>query len=88
MRALVKDLVDWAAALMAEGAPLAWRIAGRGGWELRLVLHGGWRILEKIARMEHASLTRRPQLQARDAPMLAWRCLTGGSEWFTIERLS
>ena len=88
MRALIRDLVRWAASLMAEGAPLAWRIPGRGGWELRLVLHGGWRILEKIAAMDHSSLARRPRLHARDVPLLAWRCATRGSGWFTPERLS
>jgi squalene synthase HpnC len=87
MRALVRDLVHWAASLMAEGAPLAWRMPGRGGWELRLVVHGGWRILEKIARMEHASVARRPRLHGHELPLLAWRCLTVGSDWFTAERL-
>ena len=88
MRALVKDLVHWAASLMAEGAALAWRIPGRGGWELRLVVHGGWRILEKIARMEHASVAHRPRLHVQDLPLLAWRCMTADSQWFTTERLS
>ena len=88
MRALIRDLVRWAASLMTEGAPLAWRIPGRGGWELRLVLHGGWRILEKIARMDHASIARRPRLHAHDVPLLAWRCVMHGSAWFTPERLS
>ena len=37
---------------MAEGAALPPRVPGRAGWELRLVVHGGWRILEKIARMD------------------------------------
>ena len=42
-------------ALMAEGAPLALRLPGRAGWELRLVVQGGLRILEKIAAMDYAS---------------------------------
>lgn len=88
MRALIRDLVRWAASLMTEGAPLAWRIPGRGGWELRLVLHGGWRILEKIAQMDHASLARRPRLHAHDVPLLGCRCVMYGSGWFTPERLS
>jgi squalene synthase HpnC len=86
-RLLVRELVQWAAALMAEGAPLALRIPGRAGWELRLVIHGGWRILEKIAQMDHASIARRPRLRWHDAPLLAWRCLRYRSDWFAPGRL-
>ncbi len=60
-------------ALMAEGAPLALRLPGRFGWELRLVVQGGIRILEKIAAMDYASLHDRPVLQRSDAPRLLWR---------------
>jgi hydroxysqualene synthase len=74
-RALVRSLSHWAAQLMAQGAPLARRITGRAGWELRLVVQGGLRILEKIAQMDHASLQSRPALRRRDAPLLLWRAL-------------
>ena len=72
-RALVRALCQWARALMHEGAPLALRIPGRAGWELRLVVQGGLRILERIERMDHASLAHRPKLTAADLPVLAWR---------------
>ncbi|MEP7281212.1 MAG: squalene synthase HpnC [Rubrivivax sp.] len=72
-RALVRELVAWSRALMLEGAPLVHRLPGRGGWELRLVVQGGLRILEKIDRMEHAVMTQRPTLAAPDAPRLLWR---------------
>jgi squalene synthase HpnC len=72
-QALVRDLVQWAAALMAEGAPLALRLPGRAGWELRLVVQGGLRILEKIAAMDHASVRLRPVLHKADVPSLLWR---------------
>jgi len=75
MRALVRDLVAWAGALMAEGAPLALRLPGRIGWELRLVVQGGLRILEKIAAMDFASVRTRPVLGRKDAPALLWRAL-------------
>jgi hydroxysqualene synthase len=75
LRALVRDLVQWAAALMAEGAPLALRLPGRFGWELRLVVQGGLRILEKIAAMDFASVRARPVLGRKDAPALLWRAL-------------
>lgn len=75
-RALVKALCDWAEALMREGAPLALAVPGRAGWELRLVVQGGLRILEKIRAMDHAALLQRPRLTAFDVPLLLWRALT------------
>jgi phytoene/squalene synthetase len=74
-RALVHDLCNWAHGLMYEGAPLVHQVPGRAGWELRLVVQGGLRILEKIAAMDHASLLRRPTVGAADAPLLLWRAL-------------
>jgi squalene synthase HpnC len=84
---LVRDLVRWAASLMVEGAPLPLRIPGRAGWELRLVVHGGWRIVEKIARMNFRSIEARPRLHAGDAPLLAWRALSYAPGWFDVDRL-
>ena len=72
-RAMVRELVDWAAALMHEGAPLALRMPGRLGWELRLVVQGGMRILEKIRAMDYSTVRQRPVLGRRDAPLLLWR---------------
>lgn len=74
-RALVAALCEWSRALMTQGAPLALRVPGRAGWELRLVVQGGLRILEKIAAMEHAALRQRPRLNALDLPLLLWRAL-------------
>jgi len=74
-RALVCSLVDWAEALMKEGAPLARAIPGRAGWELRFVVQGGLRVVERIRAMDHATLVRRPTLTAWDLPLLAWRAL-------------
>ena len=74
-RALVAALCGWARALMTQGAPLALRVPGRAGWELRLVVQGGLRILEKIAAMDHAALQTRPTLKATDLPRLLWRAL-------------
>jgi len=88
LRALVRELVAWAAALMSEGAPLALRVPGRAGWELRMVVHGGWRILEKIGRMDHATIAHRPRLYISDLPLLAWRSTRYSAEWFAPERLS
>jgi squalene synthase HpnC len=75
-RALVADLVDWARGLMLAGAPLVGGVPGRAGWELRLVVQGGLRILEKIERADCATLTMRPVLRWHDAPLLLWRAAT------------
>ena len=87
-RTLVRDLVQWAGSLMAEGAPLPLRVPGRAGLELRLVVHGGWRILEKIARMDYASMSNRPRLQKRDVALLVWRSVRYSSDWFSLAQLS
>jgi len=75
-RALIAALCDWARALMNEGAPLVHRIPGRAGWELRLVVQGGLRILDKLAATRFDALLRRPTVGASDAPLLLWRALT------------
>jgi squalene synthase HpnC len=72
-QALVKALVAWARELMRSGQGLPLRIPGRAGWELRLVVQGGLRILEKIEAMHYRSLGQRPRLRAWDVPLLMWR---------------
>ena len=74
-RALVADAVAWARSLMLHGAPLVHRIPGRGGWELRLVVQGGLRILERIEQLNFATLGTRPRLHRFDVPVMAWRAL-------------
>lgn len=73
--AFVADLVAWARETMLHGAPIAKAVRGRGGWELRLVVQGGLRILEKIDRNGGDAFAARPRLTRRDAPVLAWRAL-------------
>lgn len=72
-RALVANLCAWAKGLMWQGAPLVLAMKGRAGWELRLVVLGGLRILEKIEAMQHTTLRHRPRLNAVDLPGLLWR---------------
>lgn len=70
---LIAELCGWAEALMHTGAPLVHRLPGRAGWELRLVVQGGLRILEKIESTGHTSHRQRPAIGAWDAPQLLWR---------------
>jgi squalene synthase HpnC len=72
-RALIRDLCAWAEALMRSGAPLALRLPGRTGWELRLVVQGGLAILQKIEASGWASLRVRPKISLWDLPCLLWR---------------
>lgn len=74
-RALMAFEVGRARALMRSGAPLALRLPGRIGWELRLVVQGGLRILEAIERVDYDVFTRRPKLGPLDWVVLGWRAL-------------
>ena len=74
-QALLRYQVERARALMRQGAPLAAQLPGRIGWELRLVVHGGLRILEKIEAVGYDVFRRRPVLGRGDWPRLAWRAL-------------
>lgn len=71
--ALVAELCGWARELMLSGAPLVRRVPGRAGWELRLVVQGGLRILDRIAALRFDTLHRRPKLGAPDLAVMAWR---------------
>jgi squalene synthase HpnC len=64
-----------ARALMRAGAPLAARLPGRTGWELRLVVQGGLRILEKIAAQGFNTLTQRPKLNNFDYALMLLRAI-------------
>lgn len=75
LRALVADVAQWARGLMREGAPLARRLPGRAGWELRLVVQGGLRILDRIEAMDHGTRHQRPTLRRRDVAIMLWRAL-------------
>ena len=71
--AVIAELCAWAGDLMLEGSPLVSRLSGRMGWELRFVVQGGLRVLEKIAVLRYRTLGRRPTLGVVDAPFITWR---------------
>ena len=62
---LVADQVQWARADGRRRAARARACPGRAGWELRLVVQGGLRILDKIEAMDFASVRTRPGLGRR-----------------------
>jgi len=74
-RSLMRFEVERARALMLSGAPLALRLPGRLGWELRLVIQGGLRILERIEQAGYDVFRRRPQLGPADWLTMLGRAL-------------
>lgn len=74
-QALMAFEVERARALMLEGAPLALQVNGRLGWELRLIVQGGLRILEKIEAVGYDVFRFRPTLGRRDWLLMLWRAL-------------
>ncbi|MDQ7989053.1 MAG: squalene synthase HpnC [Candidatus Dactylopiibacterium sp.] len=72
-RALMAFEVQRARAMMLAGAPLAKTLPGRVGWELRLVVQGGLRILERIEAVGYDVFRQRPRLGRLDWLLLAGR---------------
>ena len=69
----LSDELAYARALMEQGAPLVRRLSGRLGWELRLVVQGGLRILDKAEREDTRRI--RPTVHAGDTALMLWRAL-------------
>lgn len=72
---LIADNARWARECMLAGLPLVHRLPGRAGWELRLVVQGGLRILDKVDALQGASLHTRPTLGKADWLRMLGRCL-------------
>jgi phytoene synthase len=65
-RALMKFEVDRARALMLAGKPLGSILTGRIGLEMRMIIQGGLRILDKIEAADYDVFNRRPVLKPLD----------------------
>ncbi len=74
-RGLMQFQVLRARAMMLEGAPLGAALPGRIGLEIRSIVQGGLRILEKIERANYDVFRHRPVLRAWDWPLLMMRAL-------------
>ncbi len=72
---LIADCAHSARDLMQNGAPLVHQLPGRAGWELRLVVQGGLRILDKITALQFATLRERPTLRWWDYAVMVWRAV-------------
>ena len=74
-RALMHFEVARSREMMLAGAPLATLLPGRIGLELRLIVCGGLRILERIEAVDYDVFRRRPTLGREDWLRLVWRAL-------------
>lgn len=74
-RALMAFQVERTRALLHFGAPLARRLPGRIGLELRLVVQGGLRVLERIEASGYDVFMNRPELGAKDWAIMLWRSI-------------
>lgn len=74
-RTLMKEQCVQARELLHQGMPLARRLPGRIGLELRMVILGGLRILERLEPLNYDVFNHRPTLQKRDWLLLSWRTL-------------
>lgn len=72
---LIASNTAWARTLMQQGAPLVHRLPGRIGWELRLVVQGGLRILDKVQAQQGRNLHTRLTLHKTDVARMLWRAL-------------
>lgn len=74
-RELMRFQVDRARSLMREGAPLGRALPGRIGLEIRAIVAGGLRILDKIEAADYDVFRRRPVLARPDWLRVAWMAI-------------
>ena len=74
-KALMQEQVTSCRALLHFGLPLGRRLPGRIGLELRLIVQGGLRILEKLEHVEFDVFRHRPTLGAYDWALMLTRAL-------------
>lgn len=61
--------------MMLAGAPLGRSLSGRFGWEIRLIIEGGLRVLARLESQLESDPFARPRLRKRDWPLILWRSL-------------
>ncbi|HKW39054.1 MAG TPA: squalene synthase HpnC [Burkholderiales bacterium] len=72
---LMRFQIERARSLLLAGAPLASRLPGRIGLEIRAVVQGGLRVLEKLERVRGDVFRKRPVLKSYDWPLVLCRAL-------------
>lgn len=74
-QAMMRAQVEQARGLLRAGLPLTRQLPGRIGWELRLVVQGGLRVLERLDQLHYDIFFHRPTLKKSDWLILLWRAL-------------
>jgi squalene synthase HpnC len=74
-QALMQFEINRARKLMLDGSPLCRRLSGRVGFELRLVVQGGLRILEKVEQVNGDVFNQRPIIGKWDYCVMLWRAI-------------
>lgn len=72
-RALMRFEIERARKMLQAGAPLGRTLRGRLGLELRLIVMGGERILQKLHASDGDVFRQRPRLNGRDWTYMIWR---------------
>lgn len=72
-RAMMQFEADRCRSLLKSGSPLGHRMKGRIGLELRLIIQGGLRILDKLEHVRFDVFNHRPTLRAADWGVMLWR---------------
>lgn len=72
-RQLMQFEAQRARSMMMGAKSLALRLPGRIGWELRLVIQGGLRIIERLEAVDYDMFRHRPTLGKADWLLLLWR---------------
>ncbi len=76
VRALIRFQIERAGKLLASGSPLGTALPGRFGLEVRTIILGGARILEKLHRQDNPFS--RPRLNRAERIKIAWGALRKG----------
>jgi squalene synthase HpnC len=74
MFALMRMQLERAGRILRGGAPLGKALKGRIGFELRLIIAGGMRVLRRLQN-QRTDLYSRPRLGAGDAAWILWRAV-------------
>jgi squalene synthase HpnC len=74
MQQLIQLQIQRASGLLLAGAPLGNQLSGRVGLELRLIIQGGERILQKLKNNGN-DVFRRPRLKKTDYLVMFWNAL-------------
>lgn len=72
LRQLAQELIDFARGKMLAGKPLGKTLGGRFGFQLRMMINGGLRILE-LLEQQNENVFLRPRLKKSDWFTLVWR---------------